>query len=46
MPMAISLAFGVLIATVITLAPVPALYSILEDIRGLFVRKRKTVPTY
>lgn len=33
-PMAISLAFGVLFATVIVLLLVPALYSILEDVRG------------
>jgi multidrug efflux pump subunit AcrB len=34
-PMAISLAFGVLFATGITLLFIPALYIILEDIRGL-----------
>ncbi len=33
-PMAISLAFGVLFATVITLVFVPALYLVLEDIRS------------
>ena len=33
-PMAISLAFGVLFATFVTLIMVPSLYSILEDIRG------------
>jgi multidrug efflux pump subunit AcrB len=32
-PMAISLSFGVLFATLITLLLVPAFYSILEDIR-------------
>jgi len=35
-PMAISLAFGVLFATLITLLLVPALYSILEDVRERF----------
>jgi multidrug efflux pump subunit AcrB len=35
-PMAISLAFGVLVATVIVLVVVPALYMIVEDVRGLF----------
>ena len=35
-PMAISLAFGVLFATCITLLLVPSLYMILEDIKGLF----------
>ena len=33
-PMAISLAFGVLFATCITLLLVPAFYMILEDIKG------------
>lgn len=37
-PMAISLSFGVLFATVITLLLVPAFYSILEDIREATVR--------
>jgi multidrug efflux pump subunit AcrB len=35
-PMAISLAFGILFATGITLLLIPSLYLILEDIRGLF----------
>jgi multidrug efflux pump subunit AcrB len=35
-PMAISLGFGVLFATFIILLIVPALYMIIEDIRGLF----------
>ncbi len=35
-PMAVSLGFGILFATFITLALVPCLYMILEDIRGLF----------
>ncbi|MGE3670448.1 MAG: efflux RND transporter permease subunit, partial [Polyangiaceae bacterium] len=35
-PMAISLGFGILVATVIVLVLVPALYLILEDIRALF----------
>lgn len=37
-PMAVSLGFGVLFATTITLLLVPALYRSIEDIRGLFVR--------
>ncbi len=37
-PMAISLSFGVLFATVITLLLVPAFYFIIEDIRELTVR--------
>ena len=36
-PMAISLSFGVLFATFITLLLVPAFYSILEDIRKRFI---------
>lgn len=35
-PMAVSLAFGILFATVITLVLIPALYVILEDIKALF----------
>ena len=37
-PMAISLAFGVLFATVVTLVMIPTLYAILEDIRGRYAR--------
>ena len=37
-PMAISLAFGVIFATFITLLTVPANYLILEDIRGVILR--------
>jgi Cu/Ag efflux pump CusA len=37
-PMAISLAFGVLFATAITLILVPALYLIIEDLKALFQR--------
>ncbi|MFH2092362.1 MAG: efflux RND transporter permease subunit [Pseudomonadota bacterium] len=36
-PMAISLGFGILFATFITLVMVPCLYVILEDIKGLLV---------
>ena len=43
-PMAISLAFGVLFATGITLVLVPVLYSVLEDLRGLFVKERREEP--
>lgn len=39
-PMATSLAFGVLFATFITLMLVPCLYIILEDVVGLFRRNR------
>ena len=35
-PMAISLAFGILFATVITLLLVPSLYLILDDIKAFF----------
>ena len=40
-PMAVSLAFGVAFATVITLVLVPCVYLILEDVRGLVSRRRK-----
>ena len=39
-PMAISLAFGVLFATCITLLLVPSLYMILEDIKAILLRIR------
>jgi multidrug efflux pump subunit AcrB len=35
-PMAISLAFGIMFATGITLLLIPSLYLVLEDIRRLF----------
>jgi multidrug efflux pump subunit AcrB len=38
-PMAISLAFGILFATAITLILVPTLYNILEDLRNLLKLK-------
>ena len=41
-PMAISLAFGILFATVITLLLVPSLYLILDDIKSMFRRKKST----
>lgn len=39
-PMAVSLAFGILFATVITLILIPALYVILEDVKQFFSRKQ------
>jgi multidrug efflux pump subunit AcrB len=42
-PMAISLAFGILFATIITLLLVPALYIILDDIKGLFRSKKAPI---
>ena len=42
-PMAISLSFGVLFATIVTLVMIPALYLVIEDIRGLVSRKKKGV---
>ncbi|MFB0980322.1 MAG: efflux RND transporter permease subunit [Alteromonadaceae bacterium] len=44
-PMAISLAFGVLFATIVTLILIPSLYLIIEDIKGLFKRKKKPLLT-
>jgi multidrug efflux pump subunit AcrB len=38
-PMAISLGFGILFATFITLIMVPCLYMILEDLKGLFISR-------
>ena len=42
-PMAISLSFGVLFATIVTLVMIPSLYLVIEDIRGLVKRKPKAV---
>ncbi len=41
-PMAVSLAFGVMFATVVTLMVVPAGYLILDDLAGLFRREKPT----
>ncbi len=41
-PMAVSLAFGILFATVITLLLIPALYVVLADIKALFSKKKAT----
>jgi multidrug efflux pump subunit AcrB len=40
-PMAVSLSFGVLFATIVTLVLIPCLYLIIEDIKTLFKRKKK-----
>lgn len=42
-PMAISLGFGIMFATVITLILMPCLYMIIEDLKGLFVVDRDYV---
>ncbi len=41
-PMAISLGFGILFATFITLILVPSVYLVLNDMRGLFYSKEET----
>jgi multidrug efflux pump subunit AcrB len=43
-PMAISLAFGILFATVITLLLVPSLYLVLDDIKGIFRGEEQDTP--
>ncbi|MDG1923099.1 MAG: efflux RND transporter permease subunit, partial [Glaciecola sp.] len=40
-PMAISLAFGILFATVITLLLVPALYMVLDDIKSILSKTHR-----
>jgi Cation/multidrug efflux pump len=42
-PMAISLAFGVLFSTFVILILTPVLYVILEDIKGIFGRKTEKI---
>jgi multidrug efflux pump subunit AcrB len=44
-PMAVSLSFGVLFATIVTLVLIPCLYLIIEDIKSLFKRKNKIAPS-
>jgi len=39
-PMAVSLSFGVLFATVVTLVFIPSLYMIIEDLKKVFSRKK------
>ena len=43
-PMAVSVAFGILFATLITLVLVPSLYVIAGDIKGLFMPRRPEAP--
>jgi len=45
-PMAISLGFGILFATFITLIMVPCLYMILEDIKALFGKQNANSPNF
>eukprot|EP01093_Parvamoeba_rugata_P001799 TRINITY_DN122_c0_g1_i12.p1 TRINITY_DN122_c0_g1~~TRINITY_DN122_c0_g1_i12.p1 ORF type:complete len:1052 (-),score=251.79 TRINITY_DN122_c0_g1_i12:5405-8560(-) len=45
-PMAISLAFGILFATVITLLLVPALYLILDDLKNVFKGRKNNVASF
>ncbi|GHE99303.1 efflux RND transporter permease subunit [Thalassotalea profundi] len=42
-PMAVSLSFGVLFATIVTLVLIPSLYVIIEDIKRMFSRKKKVI---
>jgi multidrug efflux pump subunit AcrB len=42
-PMAISIGFGILFATLITLILIPSLYLVVDDIRS-YLHRKKTVP--
>ena len=44
-PMAISLAFGVLFSTFVILVLIPTLYMILEDFKGLVRREPQQIKT-
>ena len=44
-PMAISLAFGIVFATVITLLLIPSLYMILDDMKRWRQKEEETLPT-
>lgn len=44
-PMAVSLGFGVLFATVVTLVMIPSLYLVIEDIKNLRRRRKKQPQT-
>jgi uncharacterized protein (UPF0333 family) len=41
--MAVSLAFGVLFATVVTLLLIPSLYLVIEDIKQVFSRRKRAI---
>jgi multidrug efflux pump subunit AcrB len=41
-PMAVSLCFGLMVATVLTLLYVPALYLIVQDITNLFIGRARS----
>jgi len=41
-PMALSLGYGILFATVITLVLVPCLYLVVADLQGIYARDRST----
>jgi multidrug efflux pump subunit AcrB len=43
-PMAISLGFGIVFATLITLALVPSIYMIVDDVRGVMAIRGKAAP--
>ena len=45
-PMAVSLGFGILFATVITLALVPSLYLMVEDVTNLLRRREDRKVTH
>ena len=42
-PMAISLAFGVLFSTLVILYLIPVLYTILDDLSKLFSRRKSSI---
>ncbi|WP_448565584.1 efflux RND transporter permease subunit [Thalassotalea ganghwensis] len=44
-PMAVSLSFGILFATIVTLVFIPSLYIIFEDLKGVFRRKKTSHTT-
>ncbi len=43
-PMGLSIAGGLIFATVLTLLAIPSLYLILLDVRGLFQRREAAIP--
>ena len=40
-PMAVSLSFGIVFATLITLVLIPTLYMVMDDVTGWFAGRRK-----
>jgi multidrug efflux pump subunit AcrB len=43
-PMAVSISFGLIAATILTLVFVPSLYVVIKDLTGIFIAREETIP--